>query len=464
MPDDRHPVYRSIRDLQAAFARKELSPVEVAESVLDRIQDVDPELHAYMLVTPDIARQQAQEAEEAYARGEWAPLLGIPVSIKDVFHVEGRVTTMGSRVFEHEVSTHDSGVTRRLRQSGGVFVGKTNTAEFGQSATTDNLLQPDTANPWDPTRTPGGSSGGAAASVAAGLATVAVGSDGGGSIRIPAAFTGLFGLKPTHRLCPDENGFVAMSHFVAPGPLTWRVEDARTLLGVLVESAFPRRELRRTLRVAYCPRPEGWPVDADVRRAVATVAAAFADLGHRVEEVDLPLDGWKDVFGPLVLADELTHRGDLLVDRAHDLTVYERRTLEVARDMDPARIERAHRELPGYRARIAQLFVDYDLLLTPTTAVPAFELGQRPDMIDDEAVDSLWGPFPFAVPFNVAGVPAASIPCGMADGLPVGAQLVAAAGHEWLLLDAAEQLEEVLAFDPTPVMERWATAAASGPR
>lgn len=461
MPDNHHPVYWSIRALQAAYAASELSPVEVIEDVLGRVDRVDPALHAYLLVTAELAREQARDAAAAFRRGDRAPLLGIPTSIKDVFHVAGYRTTLGSRIFQGQISQRDSGVTRRVREAGAVFIGKTNTAEFGQSATTDNLLQPDTANPWDPTRTPGGSSGGAAASVAAGLASIAVGSDGGGSIRIPASFTGLFGLKPTPRLCPDEAGFVAMEQFVAPGPLTWRVDDARILLGVLADSAFPRRSLPRTLRVAFCPRPEGRPVSPEVRQAVTAAAKALESLGHDVQEVDLPIAGWKEVFGPLVLDDEQQHRGHLLNDHRDDLTAYERRSLEVARDLDPDQVERARRALPIYRARIAALFADYDLLLTPTTAVPAFELGQRPDQIDGETVDGLWGAFPFAVPFNVAGVPAASVPCGLAEGLPVGAHLVAAAGHEWFLLDVAEQLEEALAFDPTPVIDRWAATTTA---
>jgi len=340
-----------------------------------------------------------------------------------------------------------------LRAAGAVFTGKTNTAEFGQSATTDNLLGPDTGNPWDPTRTSGGSSGGAAASVAAGMSNLAVGSDGGGSIRIPAAFCGLFGMKPTRGRCPDEGGFRAMTDFVSPGPLAWRAADARPMLEVLAGRHYPRRPFR-SLVVGYCPRPEGRPVHPGIVAATDSAAEALGRCGHRVEPVDLPISGWNDVFGPLVLEDEARERGHLLA-QPEMLTGYERRTLEAAQRLDPTDIEQARRNLPVYRQRISDLFLSYDLLLTPTTAVPAFPLNERPKTVDGQPVDALWGAFPFAVPFNVAGTPAATVAAGMVDGLPVGVQLVTPAHTESLLLDVSQSLEEELAFSKVRVIARW---------
>ncbi len=453
---ERHPARLSVAELVAGYRDRTLSPVEVTEAFLRRIEQHDPELHAYVRVTPEIALQQAEAAERGYARGEQpGPLAGVPVSIKDAFHVEGVITTLGSMVHRDHVAKNDSGVTRRLRAAGAVFLGKTNTAEFGQSATTDNLLGPDTGNPWDPARTPGGSSGGAAASVAAGLATVAVGSDGGGSIRIPAAFTGTYGLKPSPGVVRDEKGFRAMTDFVSAGPMTASVADARALLGVLADASYPRREVASGLRVGYCPAPEGRPVDPGVRAAVAHAADVLAGLGHDVGEIDLPIGGWNDVFGPLVLEDEHRERGHLLGDSADQLTRYERSSLRAALALDPADVQRAYELLPEYRRRVDDLFDVYDVLLTPVNAVTAFPLGVRPTMIDGVEVDQLWGAFPFAVPFNVAGVAAASVPCGLAGGLPVGAQLVTRAGTEHTLLDISEQLEEALPLDRGALAERW---------
>lgn len=453
---DGSPLWWSVSELRAAYRLGILSPVDVAREALDRIDSYDADLHAFVTVTRKLLLGQAAAAEAEYRRGAERPLLGIPVSIKDVFDVEGVVTTYGSLVHRQRVAIGDSGVVSRLRAAGAMFTGKTNTAEFGQSATTDNLLGPDTANPWDTGRTPGGSSGGAAASVASGMSTAAAGSDGGGSIRIPAAFTGLVGLKPTSGLCRDEHGFRAMTDFVSPGPLARTTADVRLMLEVLADRPFPPQGPPRGLRIGWCPRPEGRPVDAQVDLAVTRLAFALEELGHHVEEADLPLGGWRDIFGPLVLADEYAERGHLLAT-PELLTHYERRSLEAAHVLDPDDVVRARAALPGYRSRITALFERFDVLLLPTVAVPPFMLGQRPGEIDGEAVDSLWGAFPFAVPFNVVGTPAISIPAGIVEGLPVGAQLVGAYGGEPVLLDLCEQIEQAFAVDLAAVRDRWPT-------
>lgn len=453
----------TVAELGAAYRRRELSPVEVTTAFLERIDDVDQDLHAFVTVMSETALAQATEAERRFAAAEPAgALTGIPVAVKDAFHVAGIPTSLGSVVYRDVVAKSDSGVVRRLRAAGSVFTGKTNTAEFGQSATSDNRLGPDTGNPWDVTRTPGGSSGGSASAVAARLSAVAVGSDGGGSIRIPAAFCGVYGLKTSPGLCPDEKGFRAMTDFVGAGPMTSTVADARPLLGVLAGRDYSRGSVGK-LRVAYCARPEGLPVDPGVAQALDAVARQLSALGHEVIPTDLPLEGWNDVFGPLVLEDEHRERGHLLVRHADQLTRYERSSLRAALALDPAAVTRAHELLPQYRLRLAALFTRYDVVLTPATAVPSFPLGERPSHIDGRKVDQLWGPFPFAVPFNVAGVAAASVPCGFADGLPVGAQLVVAAGAEQLLLDISEDLEEAIGFDRLAVVSRWSRAAAQTP-
>ena len=446
-----------VATLLASFERRELSPVEVAREALERIAAFDATLHAFLAVDPELTLAQATEAEAAYRRGQRRPLLGVPVSVKDTFYVRGLPTTLGSLLSQDGLAAADSGAVRRLRDAGAVFTGKTNTAEFGQSATTENRLGPGTVNPWDVKRTPGGSSGGAAASVAAGLSTLALGSDGGGSIRIPAAFCGLFSLKPTRGRCRDEDGFRAMTDFVSPGPLAWSAVDARPMLGVLAGRGYPRRPVR-PLVVGYDARPEGRPVDPGIAAHVDTVARTLERLGHRITPIDLPLAGWNDVFGPLVLEDEGRERGHLL-ETPDLLSDYERRSLEAAAALAPSAIEAARRELPLYRQRLSDVFLDVDVVLTPATAVPAFELGRRPREIGGTPVDGLWGAFPFAVPFNVAGTPAASIPCGLVDGLPVAAQLVTPPHTEALLLDLAEVLDEAVDFDRNAVQRRWTLPA-----
>ena len=445
MPEALH--FLSVQALRRAYQAGDLCPVEVTERMLERQQHLNPAVQAISYPLQALAREQAHDAKQRYQRGTAGPLAGIPVSIKDTFDIENHITTYGSTAYRDNVARADSGSIRRLRAAGAVFIGKTHTAEFGQSATSENHLGEPARNPWDLDRTPGGSSGGAAASVAAGLATLALGADGGGSIRIPAAFSGLVGIKPTYGLCRNEGGFRGMSDFVCPGPLAWRVADARDMLAVLADTPFPRRALERPLRIAWCPRPEGRPVDPALLAVVAQAVGRLSGMGHSVEEVALPLAGWNEAFGPLVLDEEIRERGHLLAGDLSQLTEYVRRSLEAARAQDPARVGEARRQHAAYRERIAGLFATYDLIATPTTATTAFPLGQRPREIDGQRVDGLWGAFPFTAMFNVAGTPPMTLPCGFAGGLPVGLQLVAAQHQDQRLLDLAEDLEQALALD-----------------
>ena len=229
------------------------------------------------------------------------------------------------------------GAVRRLRRAGAVVVGKTNVSEFCQSATTDNLLGPDTANPFDPRRTAGGSSGGAAASVASGTCTLGLGSDGGGSIRIPASFCGLVGFKPTFGTIDDDGGFRAFSPFISVGPLARSVADARGLHSVLSADgpgAGDSRPGLRPRRIAWCPKPEGRPIDVGVSDAAAAAVAQLEACGHDVSLVELDLGGWEEIFGPLVLAEEGERRGHLLRG-PHELTTYHRRSLMAAEQLSP---------------------------------------------------------------------------------------------------------------------------------
>lgn len=429
-----------------AFRKGETSPVDAARTSLQRIHDCDGELGAMVVVLDELALSQAKQAEQAWRAGEAGPLAGVPVSIKDTFDIAGVVTTRGSRVHGNNVAFEDSGVVRRLRAAGAVFVGKTNTAEFGQSATNENRLGMTTRNPWDLRTTPGGSSGGAAISVAAGYVPLALGADGGGSIRIPAAMTGIFGFKPSYGLCPDEGGFRAMSDFACAGPMSHEVADARLFLSVLAERDFPRSATARPMRIGYCPTPDKNPVDPGIRAALEKVAGLLAGLGHRIEGVDLDLGGWDEAFNALVLAEEWRERGHMLDYCRDDLTDYEVASLLAAKNLTVEQVERARNRHGSYRARIADLFERFDVLLIPTTASPAFPIGERPREIDGRRVGRMWGAFPFTSPFNVAGTPAAAVPCGTVRGLPVSAQLVTRFGQDAALLDLAQDLEEALAF------------------
>ena len=461
--DDR-PLWWPVRQLVTAYRDRLVSPVEVAELAEARIAEVNPILHGFVLPTPVLARRQAAAAEAAYRNGRAGPLAGVPVSIKDAFDIAGHVTTLGSLAHANDVAQQDSGTVRRLCRAGAVVVGKTNVSEFCQSATTDNLLGPDTANPFDPSRTAGGSSGGAAASVASGTCTLGLGSDGGGSIRIPASFCGLVGFKPTYGTIEDNGRFRAFSPFVSVGPLARSVADARHLHHVLADDGADAGHLHHVLaddgadagpcggaagarRVAWCANPESRPVDAGLCHVVAAAVERLASIGHHVDRVELDLQGWEDIFGPLVLAEEGERRGHLL-DGPHELTRYQRRSLMAAESLDPEILDRARSALSGYRDRVDRHFREYDVIATPATATTAFELGCRPATIAGQAVARLWGAFPFAVPFNVSGHPAVVLPVGFSDGLPVAIQLVGRYGADVELLGIAEQLEAELDVRP----------------
>lgn len=435
----------SAEELVQLFRTGQASPVEIAELSLSKIDQLDGNYGAVLARMDELAREQAKAAEQAYRDGSAGPLAGVPVTIKDTFDVAGFVTTRGSLVYQNYRAFEDSGVVRRLRKAGAVFVGKTNTAECGQSATNENRLPHVVRNPWNTEKSPGGSSGGAAVSVAAGYAPLALGADGGGSIRIPASFTGVYGIKPTYASCKDEGGFRGMSEFCCPGPLSNKVADARRFLGVLMETEFGRRE-QRGLRIAYIPSPEGKPVDSGVAAAVQNVAQLLQDLGHNVEQPDLDLSGWFDVFGPLVLAEEWRERGHILDIAPQLISNYELSSLNAARDLTPEKVASARTQHVVYRTQVDRLFDTYDIILTPTTATTTFDIGTRPDSINGVKTSRVWGPFPFTAAFNVAGNPAASIPCGLANELPVGAQLVARVGADHLLLDISEALEEAIGF------------------
>lgn len=450
------PLYWPTSRLRAAFATGAMSCQEITNRSIARLRRFDPDLHAFICALEEVAKRQARAADEDYKAGVAGPLAGIPISIKDTFDVAGVVSTCGSLAYRANVAAEDSGVVRRLRSAGAVFIGKTNTAEFGQSATTDNKLGEECRNPWDLSRTSGGSSGGAAASVGAGIVTVGLGADGGGSLRIPAAFCGLVGFKPTFGAVRDENGFPAMSDFCCAGPISRCIADARIVLSVLMEKALPRQKTARRLRIAWCRRPDDRPVDPSLAATVDQAVKRLSVLGHDIEEVDLPTAGWNDVFGPLVLEEEGRLRGQLLESHLENLTDYERVTLEAARTLRPNIVEAARLQHKAFVSRMDDFFNTFDLIIAPATATTAFPVGRRPEQIDGDRVGPLWGAFPFTAAFNVAGTPAVSLPCGLSEGMPVGMQLVCGRGRDAQLLDIAEDIEEVLSFDMSALMARYA--------
>src|SRR5438034_3835437 len=288
-------IWQSALEIGDLIRAKKLSPVEIADAVLSRIDAINPTLNAFCLVAAEQARAAAREAEIAVTKGEpLGPLHGVPVSIKDVVFTRGLTTTGGSRLFADHVPDEDAIAVGRLKAAGAIVLGKTNTSEFGHKAVTENPLFGVTRNPWRPALTPGGSSGGAAAAVASGMGPLALGTDGGGSIRIPAAFCSVYGLKPSHGRVPDRAVFGGFEHVGHVGPITRTVRDAAAALDVIAGGADPDRESLpreagsyleacdadvKGLNVAWGPGLGYAAVDPRVLAVCENAAGAFEALG-----------------------------------------------------------------------------------------------------------------------------------------------------------------------------------------
>ena len=450
-------------ELAALIRAKRVSPVEVTAHFLERIERHDGALHAFITTAPEQAMAQAHRAEAAVIAGEpTGPLHGVPVGVKDLDATRDIRTTYGSLLYGEHVPDHDSIPVERIRASGAIIVGKTNTPEFGWKGTTENMLTGPCANPWDPSRTAGGSSGGSGAALAARLVPLCNGSDAGGSIRIPSSFCGVYGIKPAAGRVPgDYARHAGWGPLTQNGPLSTTVRDAALLLDVLAgpDERDPR-SLREVppdfaaaaahpsvegLHIAWSPRMDDQPVDPSVRTATRAAVGAFADLGAAVEEATPAVTTDEAVWafvtimhtdlalalGPAIEAG----RGDFLPARL-------REWVSDALTWSAGRYAQAMHRLRWHRRRFDELFARHDLLALPTTATTAFPIEQNPRRIDGTEVHPAWGYTPFCLHANLTGRPAASIPCGFdADGLPVGLMLVGRHGGEETVLRASAAFE-----------------------
>lgn len=453
---------------------KRLSPVEVIEAVLDRMDQLEPNIHAFCTPTPDLAHREARRVEAEIMAGRPVGVLaGVPVGIKDLLFTKGIRTTGGSVIYQDFVPDEDDVVVERLKAADAIIIGKTNTPEFGYSAVGHNMIFPATRNPWNTERTSGGSSAGSAAAVASGMGPLAIGSDGGGSIRIPAALCGIYGLKPAmgrvplYPGCRDErfpgaSSFESLGHI---GPLSRTVADAALMMSVIAgpddrdrhslpEPGFKWVDTLRGglegLRIAYSPDWGYAPVDHDVRAVVDRAVRVFErDLGCTVEVAHPGFEVPRDAFRALVVLE-------------CDVTAMRRLVDQYGSKMMPHIVQGAR--VPWTAENFADAIVlrktvankmwrfmrKYDLLLTPTTAVTAFELG----VLEPETIDGKKGSFdwaPFTNPLNLTGQPAASVPAGFTpDGLPAGLQIVGRHLDDPLVLRASAAFEAA-----APWKDRW---------
>ena len=448
--------------LRNLISTKQISPVELMELYLRRIESLDSKLNAFITVVDELAITAATEAEKAVGRGdELGTLHGLPVSIKDLEPTKGIRTTMGSLTSKNTVPKEDSVLVRRIKNAGAIVIGKTNTPEFGMSGSTENRLGDACRNPWDTSRTAGGSSGGAAAAVASGLCALSQGSDGGGSIRLPASFCGVYGFKSTQGRVPrnDREGVpITANQFNQWGPITRTVRDAALMLDVIAGyypedpasiRSKPDSYLEATeqdiegLRIAWSPDLGFAQVDSEVRETTKQAARAFEDFGCHISDVEFSIEPIFDYFWPLYSANVYAVLGPLLDHETDKLTDYVREALEFGRDVTGAEYSKALGKRDLLIAQFTDLFENFDLLITPTVAVTAFPIGETPTsggVLMDEAHG---GYTPFTGAINAAGLPAASIPCGFSsEGLPIGLHIVGKFGDDSKVFAASATFEE----------------------
>jgi aspartyl-tRNA(Asn)/glutamyl-tRNA(Gln) amidotransferase subunit A len=443
----------TISELAPRLRRREISSVEITRACLERIEGLNPALNAFITVMAESALAEARRAEAEILRGEWrGPLHGVPVALKDLIDVAGVRTTAASALLKDNVSRHDAEVVRRLRQAGAVIIGKNNLHEFAYGGSSLVSHFGDVHNPWDVGRIAGGSSGGSAAAVAAGLAYAAIGTDTAGSIREPAALCGCVGLKPTYGRV-SSRGVIPLSRSLDHvGPLAGTVEDAAVVLQAIAgydSSDFTSADvpvadylggLRGSVKSVRVGVPRGYffdELDAEVASAVEHALQTMAGLGAEIREVklDVPSDR------TLQAAESYAYHAENV---ARSPELYQAETVRRIRSgekVSAAEYIQRRRELEEGRRSIRAVFAEVDVLVTPTMpmAAPAIaDLKANPDALRPAELRLLRN----TRPFNVCGLPAISVPCGFTQsGLPMGLQIAGAHWREDLVLRVAHAYE-----------------------
>lgn len=466
--------YTSAAELARLIRTKEVSPVEIVEQSLLRIEALNPLVNAFCTVVAEQARAAAKEAEEKVMRGEdLGPLHGVPVAIKDLTLTAGIRTTFGCLVFKDYIPDKDAICVERIKEAGAIIMGKTNTPEFGHKGTTDNLLFGTTKNPWNLERTSGGSSGGSAAAVAAGMVPIAEGSDGGGSIRIPSSFCGCFGFKPTYGRIPydafSRNMFWSQAPFLHFGPIARTVEDAALMFSVMSgyhpldpyalpdtgeDFLYEIRKDPRDLRVAYSPDLGFYQVDKQVSSVIETAVKNLQTLGVKVELIDVdlgPKNDFEEAFINMWYAQIASAYGWLLPEKKDMLPEAVIFMLESGLAMKAMDYKKSELVRTKIWYRLQKVFENYDLLVCPTLAVPAFSHQIRgPKEINGVRV-SPHTDWMLTNAFNMTGHPAASLPVGFSDdGLPIGMQVIGRRLEDSTVLRLCYAYEQAFSMDRRP--------------
>lgn len=453
----------SAREMVRRFADGSLSPVDVLESTLARLHAVNPVLNAVCLLDEPQGRRLAEESAERWRRNTpLGSLDGVPVAIKDTAHVAGWPTRIGSHATATAPSAEDTPGVARLREAGAVFFCKTTTPEFGWKGVTHGPLTGITRNPWDVSRTPGGSSGGSAALVAAGVVPLATGGDGGGSIRIPAAFSGVFGLKPSYGVVPNFPGPMGM--LAVYGGLSRDVVDSALLLNVLTRPdardsfAIPYRGVDYLdgldkgvagLRIAWSPDLGFAGTEPAVVAGMQPAIGALAKAGADVQHVALDLSGAHRTLEVIWGASHAALVRDFDGAQLAALDPGLLRLVISAQDISASELQAAYADMRALSQTMHAFHRDYDLLLTPTVPITAFAAGV--DTPDSTRFPQWYDWTPLTWPFNLTRQPAASVPCGFVDGLPIGLQIVGPMFAEQDILRASRCVEQACATGAQPV-------------
>ncbi len=445
--------YLTLAEASDLIAKQKVSCEELTQVHLDRISVLESKLNCFITRTQEAALKRARELDTEIKNGiSRGPLHGLPIALKDLFETRGILTTAGSLFFNDWVPEDDGVVVERLNAAGAVNLGKLNMHEIALGVTNNNPHYGACHNPWDLERTPGGSSGGSGSALAAGLCMGSMGSDTGGSIRIPASLSGVVGLKPTFGRV-SLRGVVPLSwNLDHPGPMARRVEDTALLLQVIagydpedpvsVDTDVPDYPAQlngnvRGWRVALAEDPFFTKADADVLAAVRAAAEVFASLGAQISPVEFPgaYEAAKD-NGLMVTSDAAAFHQERLTDLPEKFGEDIRQRLEIGAAYTSSEYSLARRNQTVLRRKFEQFFNDYDLLLTATTPIAA-PLLEGPDAVEQARTLTR-----FTAPFNISGLPAISLPCGFTDqGLPIGLQIVTRPWGEAALLRAAQAYE-----------------------
>ena len=438
-------VFSSAADLARRIAERSVSPVEVVTAVLDQIDSWQPHINAFITIAAEEALADARRAENAVARGEpLGPLHGVPFSVKDLLNTAGVRTTFGSVAFETNVPDTDCVAVARLKAAGGIMIGKTTTPEFGHKPMTEAPLFGQTRNPWKLERTSGGSSGGAAAAVAAGMGPLAVGTDGGGSVRIPAACCGIVGMKQTLGVVPHDQSPDTFGLLSYIGPMTRTVADAALMLSVLAgpDDSDVHSLGRETGDLLAAGRAEGsldgkrilWRnflgndrIDGETLRLFENAVAAFEELGAELAYSDAPFTNTLPIWGPLTFSIWASRFGALEDQLGDRMSSTLRQWMAEGRDVSAVAVQESMATRTAVFRTVQSWFEEADFVVMPTLSRPALAIGHNPQSIEIEG-EAAGGPrdawYPYTHPFNLTGHPAITVPCGWTrEGLPVGLQI-----------------------------------------